>query len=155
MGLPNPFRETKISGAKGDGEISIFPLQLTTSRIGNLTRLILTLAICDDHTVQYSIVYQMNVSRQNVTIVLILCLRLFLYLTLPSRETIFSGAGGDRGKIVFPVQLTTSRIGNRPSRSMPILCRQPFVFAGNPYGRMRSLGRDGCPRTSATVLILQ
>ena len=28
----------------------MFPVQLTTSRIGNLTRLILTLAICDDHT---------------------------------------------------------------------------------------------------------
>ena len=27
-----------------------FPVQLTTSRIGNLTRLIHTLAICDDHT---------------------------------------------------------------------------------------------------------
>ena len=35
---------------KGDREIFIFPVQLTTSRIGNLTRLILTLAICDDHT---------------------------------------------------------------------------------------------------------
>ena len=28
----------------------IFPFQLTTSRIGSLTRLILTLAICEDHT---------------------------------------------------------------------------------------------------------
>ena len=28
----------------------IFPVQLTTSKIGNLTRLIHTLAICDDHT---------------------------------------------------------------------------------------------------------
>ena len=33
-------------GANGDREISIFPVQLTTSRIGNLTRFILTLAIC-------------------------------------------------------------------------------------------------------------
>ena len=49
-GLPNPSRETKFSGANGDREISIFPVQLTTSRISNLTRLILTLAICDDHT---------------------------------------------------------------------------------------------------------
>ena len=32
------------------GKICIFPVQLTTSRIGNLTRLILTLATCDDHT---------------------------------------------------------------------------------------------------------
>ena len=38
-----PSRETKFSGANGDGEIFIFPVQLTTSRIGNLTRLIYTL----------------------------------------------------------------------------------------------------------------
>ena len=48
--LSNPYRETKFSGANGDRKISIFPVQLTTSRIGNLTRLILTLAIWDDHT---------------------------------------------------------------------------------------------------------
>ena len=50
MGLPNPSRETKFSGANADREILIFPVELTTSRIGNLTRLILTLAICDDYT---------------------------------------------------------------------------------------------------------
>ena len=44
MGLPNPSRETKFSGANGDRETFIFLVQLTTSRIGNLTRLILTLA---------------------------------------------------------------------------------------------------------------
>ena len=38
--------ETKFSGANGDREIFIFPVQLTTSRIGNLTRLTHTLAIC-------------------------------------------------------------------------------------------------------------
>ena len=37
--------ETKFSGANGDREIFIFPVQLTTSRI-----VILTLAICEDHT---------------------------------------------------------------------------------------------------------
>ena len=36
----------KISGADADREISIFPVQLTTCRIGYLTRLIHTLAIC-------------------------------------------------------------------------------------------------------------
>ena len=46
MGLPNPSYETKFSGTNGDREVFIFPVQLTTSRIGNLTRLILTLAIC-------------------------------------------------------------------------------------------------------------
>ena len=45
-GLPNPSRETKFSGVNADREILIFPVQLTTSRIGNLTRLIHTLAIC-------------------------------------------------------------------------------------------------------------
>ena len=42
----NLSRETKFSGANGDREIFIFSVQLTTSRIGNLTRLILNLAIC-------------------------------------------------------------------------------------------------------------
>ena len=45
MGLPNSSRETKFSGANRDREIFIFPVQLTTSRIGNLARSILTLAI--------------------------------------------------------------------------------------------------------------
>ena len=51
-GTAEAARETKFSGANGDGEIFIFPVQPTTSRIGNLnlTRLILTLAICDGHT---------------------------------------------------------------------------------------------------------
>ena len=42
--LPIPSRETKFSGANADKEIWIFPFQLTTCRIGNLTRLIHTLA---------------------------------------------------------------------------------------------------------------
>ena len=44
--------EPVFSGANGERGIFIFPVQLTTSRIGNLTRLIHnTLAIiCDDHT---------------------------------------------------------------------------------------------------------
>ena len=44
MGLPNLSRETKFSGTNVDMEICIFPVQLTTNRIGNLTRLIRTLA---------------------------------------------------------------------------------------------------------------
>ena len=39
-------RSTKFSSVKTDREILIFPVQLTTSKIGNLTRLIHTLAIC-------------------------------------------------------------------------------------------------------------
>ena len=52
MGPLNPSRETKLSGTYGDRGIFIFPVQLTTSRIGNLTLLIHTLlpGICDDHT---------------------------------------------------------------------------------------------------------
>ena len=51
-GLPNPSRETKFSGANGNKEKNIFPIQLSTSRIGNLTRLVLTLiALCDDHII--------------------------------------------------------------------------------------------------------
>ena len=38
--------EYKFSGTNVDGGIFIFPVQLTTSRTGNLTRLIHTLAIC-------------------------------------------------------------------------------------------------------------
>ena len=43
MGRLNLSRETKFSGTHGDRGIIIFPVQLTTSRIGNLTRLIHTL----------------------------------------------------------------------------------------------------------------
>ena len=39
----NPSRETKFSGTHGDRGIFIYPVQLTTRRIGNLTRLIHTL----------------------------------------------------------------------------------------------------------------
>ena len=48
MGLPKPSRETKFSGSNADsGIIFIFPVQLTTRRIGNLlTRPIHTPAIC-------------------------------------------------------------------------------------------------------------
>ena len=43
MGLPNPSRGTNFSGADGDRYTFIFPVQLTTSRIDNLTRSILPL----------------------------------------------------------------------------------------------------------------
>ena len=44
--MPNPNRENKFSGANADREIFIFPVQLTTSRVDNLTRLIHTLTMC-------------------------------------------------------------------------------------------------------------
>ena len=46
MGLPNSSRETKFSAADAGRKILIFLVQLTTCRIGSLTRLIHTLAIC-------------------------------------------------------------------------------------------------------------
>ena len=45
-------RPNKFSGTNADREIFIFPVQLTTCRTGNLTRLINTLAVCMcDHTI--------------------------------------------------------------------------------------------------------
>ena len=41
--MPHPSHEVKFSGANGDREILVFPVQLTTDRIGNLIRLIHTL----------------------------------------------------------------------------------------------------------------
>ena len=42
-------RDQILRHVRGQGNI-YFPVQLTTSTIGNFTRLIHTLAICDDHT---------------------------------------------------------------------------------------------------------
>ena len=47
--MPNPSRETNFSGANGDREIFSFSVQLTTSRIDNLTWLVLTLAMYGHH----------------------------------------------------------------------------------------------------------
>ena len=44
--MPNSSRETKFSAANAVKEIPIFPVQLTTCRIGSLARLIHSLAIC-------------------------------------------------------------------------------------------------------------
>ena len=42
-GTADPSHEIKFSGVNGDREVLTFPVQLTTSKIGNLTRLILLL----------------------------------------------------------------------------------------------------------------
>ena len=42
-GTAEPVHETKFSGTNGDRDMFIFPVQPTTNRIGNLTRLIHTL----------------------------------------------------------------------------------------------------------------
>ena len=52
-GRLNPSRETKSSGAYGDRGTFIFPVQLTTSRIGNIARLSHTLL--DGHTYIHTI----------------------------------------------------------------------------------------------------
>ena len=52
--LPSPPREAKSSGANRDRANIVFSVQLTTSRIGNLTRLNLPLAICDVHTYKHT-----------------------------------------------------------------------------------------------------
>ena len=45
-GIAETVRETKFSGANANREMFICPVQLTTCRIGNLARLIRTVAIC-------------------------------------------------------------------------------------------------------------
>ena len=56
MGRLNPSRETKFLGTHGDKGNIIFPVQLTTSRIGNLTRLIHTLlCVMTIHTYMHPI----------------------------------------------------------------------------------------------------
>ena len=50
MGRPNLSREANFSGANGDRGISVFLAQLTTSKIGNLTRLTHTLLYVIIHT---------------------------------------------------------------------------------------------------------
>ena len=52
-GTVNPFRETKLSGTYRDRGIIIFPVQLTTSRIGNLTRLIHSLLSAIQYVMTY------------------------------------------------------------------------------------------------------
>ena len=60
MGRLNPSRETKFSGTHRDRGMFIFPVQLTTSRIGN-TRLIHTLLyVITIHTYIHTVVYQIH-----------------------------------------------------------------------------------------------
>ena len=64
-GTAEPVSRDQISGANGDRENCIFPLQLTTSmRIGNLTQLIHTFAISDDHTLHDTYLIHTQPARQ-------------------------------------------------------------------------------------------
>ena len=47
------LRDQILRRERGQGKKHFFPVQLTTSRIGSLTRLTLTLAIRDGHTYMY------------------------------------------------------------------------------------------------------
>ena len=55
-------RDQVLRRERGQG-IFIFPVQLTTCRIGNLTRLIHTLAICDDLTYIYCCIHRSRAMR--------------------------------------------------------------------------------------------
>ena len=51
VGTAEPVSQDQLlRRARGHGKKVIFPVQLTTSRSGDFTRLIVTLAKCDDHT---------------------------------------------------------------------------------------------------------
>ena len=56
-GKAEPVSRDQILRHYGDGGIFIFPVQLTTSRIGNLSWLINTLAIRDYHTYVHTYIY--------------------------------------------------------------------------------------------------
>ena len=100
MGFSNPSRETKFSGANADREIFIFPVQLTTCRIGHLTRLIHTIAICVTiHTSTIPFTEGWNYCSI-VSNTVSTCIRPTLGTFFVTK---FSGANGDRGISLFPV----------------------------------------------------
>ena len=61
---PNTSRETKFSGANGDREIFVFPVQLTTSRNGNLTPVDPYSAMCD-HYILHTYIHLHNYLYSN------------------------------------------------------------------------------------------
>ena len=110
--LPKPSRETTFSGANGDREMFIFPVQLTTSRIGNLARLVLTLLyqyVMTIHTLSKvwncSIQYTVGSIHQHYS------LHDFCICRYPNEQR---GGGGVLPDFLFcclfPVQQTTSGI---------------------------------------------
>ena len=88
-------RDQILRRERGQGNIH-FPCQLTTSRIGNLTRLIHTLAICDDHTCIHmyillslkfqvsSVFYLVQIHKENLPEVACMYVLRDLYYTTPS-----------------------------------------------------------------------
>ena len=100
-GRSNPSREPKFSGANGDREIFIFPVQLTTSRIGNLPR-----SVCVQTGVSVVIQYSPYSYFLSFFFVFHVCLA-------SSSSQARIGAGKYIFSI-FHVQLTTSKIGKLP-----------------------------------------
>ena len=73
----NPSRETNFSGAYRDREIFIFSIQLTTSRIGNLTRLIYSLlCVMTIHKYTHTYIHTHTDTRQ------------VMYAFLPIRQAV-------------------------------------------------------------------
>ena len=64
------LRDQILRRVRGYG-IFIFPVQLTTSSIGKSTRLIHTLAICDDHTYILKHIARVRVNRARLPILLV------------------------------------------------------------------------------------
>lgn len=65
-GLPNLTRETKHSDANGDREHSIFPVWVTTRRIGPYTRLMpIPLKVNTTHTQRYLVTYDTETGDPN------------------------------------------------------------------------------------------
>ena len=65
----------------------------------------------------------------------------------PSRETKFSGTHGERGNIIFPVQLTTSRIGNLTRLIHTLL----YVMTIHTYINIKSVPRNTAVITNIEV----
>ena len=86
-------RDQILRHARGQRNI-IFPVQLTLSRIGNPTRLIHTLAICDDHTYIHTYYVLLNTDKRSKDGgregVLYMG---HIYRETPKKHVVFSSAG--------------------------------------------------------------
>ena len=74
-GTAEPVSRDQFSGANGDREIFIFPVQLTTSRIGNHTRLIHTLLYV--MTIQTDIHTDRHTYKHAVVVLQVFCFACF------------------------------------------------------------------------------
>ena len=103
-GLPNLSRETKFSGANADRETLFSPVQLTTCRIGNLTRLIHTLAICVTIIHGYDVYrgytwYAINILHERILGFSTLCSASIFPSLYPSLEALYTGNPINRKRV--------------------------------------------------------